>query len=120
MSSSEQPSIAIISTAVFLCTSKLLGSSKFQLCLCSLNIQANSIQLVETSNLSNIPSKYHKFANVFSKAKAEFLTPHYSYNLKINLEEGAQSSVGLIYSLSASKQEALKKFIEENLNMSFI
>jgi len=120
MSTSEQPSIAIISTTVFLCTSKLLGSSKFQLYLCFLNIQANSAQLVKTSKLLNIPSKYHKFANVFSKAKAKFLTPHYPYDLKINLEEGAQSSVSLIYSLLASKQEALKKFIEENLNMSFI
>jgi len=109
MSSSEQPSIAIISTAVFLYTSKLLGSSKFQLCLCSLNIQADFAQLVETSNLSNISSKYHKFANVLSKAKAEFITPHYPYDLKINLEEGAQSSVDLIYSLLASKQDALKK-----------
>ena len=40
--------------------------------------------------------------------------------LKINLEEGAQPLVGPIYSLSASEQEALKDFIEENLNTGFI
>jgi len=34
-----------------------------------------------------------------------------------NLEKGAQPPVGPIYSLSVSEQEALKKFIEENLNM---
>ena len=39
---------------------------------------------------------------------------------KINLEENAQPPVVLIYSLSACKQEALKEFIEENLNMGFI
>jgi len=52
--------------------------------------------------------------------KAEVLPPHRPYDLKINLEEGAQPPVGPIYSLSASEQEALKEFIEENLNTGFI
>jgi len=85
-----------------------------------LDIQANSAKLVETPDLSNVPSEYHKFADVFSKTKAEVLPPHHPYDLKINLEEGAQPPVGSIYSLSASEQEALKEFIEENLNMDFI
>jgi len=85
-----------------------------------LDIQANSAKLTETPDLSNIPSEYHEFANVFSKTKAEVLAPHHPYDFKINLEESAQPPVGSIYSLSASKQEALKEFIEENLNMGFI
>jgi len=85
-----------------------------------LDIQANSAKLAETPDLSNVPSKYHEFADVFSKTKAKVLPPHCPYNLKINLEEGAQPLVGPIYSLSASEQEALKEFIEENLNMGFI
>ena len=89
VSNSERPNIVIICTAVFLSTSKLLGSSNFELCLCSLDIQANSTKLAEAPDLSNVPSKYHKFANVFSKTKAEVLASHYSYNLKINLEESA-------------------------------
>ena len=117
---SEQPNIAIIGAAAFLCTSKLPGFHNFELCLCSSDIQANSAKLAETPDLSNVPSEYHKFADVFSKTKAKTLPPHCPYDLKINLEEGAQPPVGLIYSLSASKQEALKKFIEENLNMDFI
>lgn len=36
---------------------------------------------------------------VFSKAKADTLTPHHSYDLKINLEEGATPLIGPIYSL---------------------
>ena len=110
----------MISTAAFLHASKLLGSHNFELCLCSLDIQANSTKLAETPDLSNVPSEYHKFANVFNKTKAEVLTPHYPYDLKINLEEGAQPPVGPIYSLSALEQEALKEFIEENLNTGFI
>ena len=120
MSNSERPNITIIGTAAFLCASKLLGSHNFKLCLCSSDIQANFTKLAETSDLSNVSSEYHKFANIFSKTKAEVLPPHHPYDLKINLEEGAQPLVGPIYSLSASEQETLKEFIEENLNTGFI
>jgi len=84
-----------------------------------LDIQANSVKLAEAPDWSNVPSKYHKFTDVFSKTKVETFPPHCSYNLKINLEERAQPPVGPIYSLSASEQETLKEFIEENLNMDF-
>ena len=100
--------------------SKLLGSSNFEIYFCSSDIQANSTKLAEVPDLSNILSEYHEFANVFSKSKAKVFAPHYPYDLQINLEEGAQPLVGPIYSLSASKQEALKKFIEKNLNIGFI
>jgi len=96
------------------------NSSNFELCLCSSDIQANFVKLAEAPDLSNVPSKYHKFANIVSKTKAKVLTSHCSYDLKINLEEGAQPPVGPIYSLSASEQEALKEFIEKNLNTGFI
>ena len=71
----------------------------------------NSTKLAEAPDLSNIPSKYYEFTNIFSKTKAKVLTSCYFYNLKINLE-GTQSLVSLIYSLSASEQETLKEFIE--------
>ena len=100
VSNSEQPNITIIGTAAFLHILKLLGSNNFKLCLCSLDIQANSAKLAEAPDLSNIPSEYHKFADVFSKTKAETLSPHHPYDLKINLEEEAQPPVGPIYSLS--------------------
>ena len=120
VSNSKRPNIAIIGATVFLHASKLLGSHNFELYLYSLDIQANSAKLAETPDLSNVPSEYHKFANIFSKTKAEVLPPHHLYDLKINLEEGAQPPVSSIYSLSASEQEALKEFIEENLNTGFI
>ena len=120
MSNSEQPNITIIGTAAFLHISKLPGSHNFELCLHSSDIQANFTKLAEAPNLSNVPSEYHEFANVFSKTKAETLPSHHPYDLKINLEEGAQPPVGSIYSLSTSEQEALKEFIEENLNTGFI
>ena len=120
MSNSGWSNITIIGAAAFLCTSKLLDSHNFELCLHSLDIQANSTKLAEAPDLSNVPSEYHEFADIFSETKAKVLAPHHPYDLKINLEEGAQPPVGPIYSLLASKQEALKKFIEKNLNMGFI
>jgi len=120
VSNSERPNIAIIGVAAFLHASKLLGSHNFELYFCSSDIQTNSAKLTKASDLSNVPSEYYKFTDIFSKTKAEVLAPHCSYNLKINLEEGAQPPVGPIYSLSASEQEALKEFIEENLNTGFI
>ena len=120
VSNSEWPNIAIIGAAAFLCAPKLLDSSNFELCLHSSDIQANSAKLTKVSNLLNVPSKYYEFTDIFSRTKAEVLIPHYSYDLKINLKEGAQSLVSPIYSLSVSKQEALKEFIEENLNTDFI
>ena len=71
-------------------------------------------------NLSNIPSKYYKFANIFNKSKSEVLTSYHLYNLRINLEEDTQPLGGIIYFLSVSKQETLKEFIEKNLNIYFI
>ena len=88
---------------VFLHALKLPGSSNFELYLHSLDIQAKSAKLAEAPDLFNIPFKYHKFSNIFRKTKAEVLTPYYSYDLKINLEEGAQPLVSPIYFLSASK-----------------
>jgi len=89
MSNSEQPNITIIGAVAFLCASKLPDFSNFELYLCSLDIQANSTKLAEAPDLSNVPSEYHEFADVFSKTKAEVLAPHHPYDLKINLEEGA-------------------------------
>ena len=103
----------------FLHTSKLLGSSNFELCLHSLDIQTNSEKLTKAPDLSNVPFKYHKFTDIFSKIQAEVLTSYHPYNLKINLED-VQSPVGPIYFLLAFKQKTFKEFIEENLNMGFI
>jgi len=54
-----------------------------------LDIQATSASFAKASNLSNVPSKYHEFADIFSKTKAGVFTPHHPYVLQINLKEGA-------------------------------
>jgi len=71
-------------------------------------------------DLSCIPEEYHKFAGIFSKAKADMLALHRSYDLKINLEEGSNPPFGPIYSMSPSKLQSLREFLDEQLNIGFI
>src|SRR5260370_33121995 len=69
--------------------------------------------------LSRVPQEYHEFCNVFSGEKAKVLAPHWLYDLKINLEEGANPFHGLIYSLSPPELTVLRKFLEENIQNGF-
>jgi len=111
--------IAIISTPALFQASRLSGSKTFSLQFCSI-IQAKSTTIPKKIDLSSIPEEYHKYANVFSKSKAETLAPHRPYNLQIDLEKDSYPPVGTIYSLSKFEQEALKEFINENLTNRFI
>jgi len=71
-------------------------------------------------NLSTVPIKYHKFADIFSKAKAETLVLHHLYNLQIKLEDEEKLPIRTIYLLSTTEKEALKEIISKNLNTRFI
>ena len=71
-------------------------------------------------DLSKVPPEYHDYVDVFSKKKALTLAPHRPFDLKIELEEGAEPPIGRLYSLSPSEQEALQGFLNEHLMNSFI
>jgi len=119
LSNPKWPHIAIISTLALLWASYLSGSKTFSLQFHS-TIQAKSTTISEKTNLSAVLKEYHKYANVFSKSKAETLTSHCPYNLQIDLENNSHPPVGTIYSLSKFEQGALKEFIDENLTNGFI
>ena len=70
--------------------------------------------------MEGVPKLYHDFADVFSKAKADTLAPHWEYDLKIEIDETAKPPVGPIYPLSESELGSLRKFIDKHLNISFI
>ena len=65
--------------------------------------------------MSNIPSKYHEFHDVFSKSHANTLLTHQPYGLKIELEEGVTPPFGSIYLLSPYELQTLREFIDEHL-----
>ena len=56
-------------------------------------------------DLSEVPPEYHDYVDVFSKKKASTLAPHRPFDLKIELEEGAEPPIGRLYSLSPFKWE---------------
>jgi len=61
----------------------------------------------DAPDFTNIPEEYHEFTNVFSQGKAETLPAHHPYDLKINLEEGAEPPPERMYLLSPSELGAL-------------
>jgi hypothetical protein len=71
-------------------------------------------------DLKDVPEVYHKFADVFSRQKADTLPPHRDCDLKINIDEGAKVPAGPIYPLSEFELKTLREFIDENLKTGFI
>ena len=76
----------------------------FKLCLSDVDVHA--CLALATSNkpynpLKGVSEEYHNFTDVFSKSRAQVLSEHWPYNLKIELEEGTvPPSPGHLYSLS--------------------
>jgi len=82
----------------------------FCLALCSIDLTEKPARI--TSNLVDpfiVPPEYHKFTDIFSKAKAESTTFHCSYDLQIKLENREKPSIRTIYSPLVTEQEVLKK-----------
>ena len=102
----QAPVIALINAAAYVHACKLEGSIQFSIQLRPDSaLQAASADAVP--DLSAVPKEYRDFADVFSKAKALVLTPHWEYDLKIELEEGANLLPSRLYSLSLVKLETL-------------
>ena len=108
----------MINATAYLHASKLPGSVTFQLQLSPDGTLGRAAQEVPP-DLSLVPEDYHKFADVFSKGKADKLPPHHSYDLKIELEEGTPPP-NHMYSLSQLELKTLRAFIEEHVNIGFI
>jgi len=70
--------------------------------------------------MSSVPEEYHEYADVFSKDRADTLPDHRPYDLKIDLEDGAEPPLGRMYSLSQTEVQALHEFLDENLRIRFI
>ena len=83
-------------------------------------MQVKFTTISEKIDLSSIPEEYHKYADVFSKSKAETPASHHPYDLRIDLEKDSHPLVETIYSLSKFEQEVLKEFIDKNLTNGFI
>jgi len=77
-----------------------------------------------TQNLEDIKvklsSKYQDFLDVFDRAQADKLSPHHSYDHKIELTSNVMSSRCWAYQMSLYKLQKVKKYLNENLFKEFI
>jgi hypothetical protein len=110
------PLVSFIGAAAYICTCKLPGSVQMHLCLrvASANVESLS------PDLSFVPPKYHKYAEVFNDAKANTFALHWPYDLQIKLDEDKPIVLSPIYFLSVVEQKALQEFINKNVKLGFI
>lgn len=68
-----------------------------------------------------VPQSFHDYLDVFSKEEAKELPPHRSWDMKIELKEGASHEhKASIYPLSPPLLEAQKKWLDKHLEKGFI
>ena len=83
--------------------------------------ESSAAELVPTkTNLDSLPSKYGDFVDVFEKKNADRLPEHRLYDCPIDLQEGTSPPFGPIYGLSEPELEALRTYLNENLEKGFI
>src|SRR5258705_13615294 len=116
LASSRKIDIHMVSTVTMTKLCKDPGTSTFVISMTDLNLS----QVTATEILDSIPAEYHEFRNVFSGEKVGTLTPHRTYDLQINVEEGVKPIHRPIYSLSPPELVALQEFLKEHTKSGFI
>jgi RNase H-like domain found in reverse transcriptase/Reverse transcriptase (RNA-dependent DNA polymerase)/Integrase zinc binding domain/Chromo (CHRromatin Organisation MOdifier) domain len=117
-SSLTPPKVAMVSGAAFGTYFRHSEIQIFQLTAQSLS-EPESPEL-QDPDLSKIPPEYHEFAKVFSQEEADKLPEHRLYDHKIRLKDDTAPPWGPIYSLSPEELQALKEYIDINLQKGFI
>jgi len=69
-----------------------------------------------------LPERYKSWRDVFSKKASDKLAPHRPYDLKIELTDDQESSLGYspLYKHTLEELEAAKQYITDNLSKGFI
>ncbi len=89
-------------------------STKPQPCL------TTSIESPDNHKITNIPSCYNEFSEVFSKTKATQLPPHRRWDCAIDLLPNAMPPKSKVYPLSRTESQAMEEYIKEALDSGFI
>ena len=67
-----------------------------------------------------LSAEYHEYLNVFNCSQISKLSPHCSYNHKIELTNDTVSPQSWVYCMSLYKLQKVKKYLNENLFKDFI
>lgn len=65
--------------------------------------------------IPTIPAQYTEFKGVFGEEEFKVLPPHCTYDIAIDLTEGAQLPTGPVYSMTPSESKSLKTHLDEEL-----
>jgi hypothetical protein len=114
------PSVSFINAAAYAQLARVSGNIVFSMTVSSFDSVSAFSTATNPVNLSSIPEDYHEFWDVFSKLASSKLPPNQPYDLKIELEDGAQPPIGRMYSLSEKELSALRQFLDKNLNNVFV
>jgi len=91
---------------------------------CKLNVLDVAFIDASAQNLEDIKvklfSKYQNFINVFDRAQVDKLSPHRSYDHKIEFTNDVTSSRCRAYQMSLYKLQKIKEYLNENLSKNFI
>jgi hypothetical protein len=112
--------IALIGAAPFFKACKDSGNEPILLCSVNTEVAARKSNTEPAKPKEGVPEEYQDFADVFDEITSDELPEHRPYNLKIDLEEGAEPPLGRIYPLSAKELEALWEFLDKQLSVGAI
>jgi len=119
-SSDFKPSISFINAAAYARLARLPGNTIFTVTVANSESATGRAASAAPADLSGIPEDYHEFQDVFSKSSAGTLPPRRPYDLKIELDEGAEPPIGRMYSISEKELSALREFLDDNLTNGFV
>ena len=113
-SDAPKPSISFVNAAAYARLARVTGNTIFTVTVSNADSATGFATAAAPQDVSGIPEDYHKFQDVFSKSGASSLPPHRPYDLKIDLEEGAEPPISRMYSLSENEMSALREFLDDN------
>jgi len=120
LGNSSLPPISFINAAAYARLARVKGNTIFTISISNTDSATGFAANTDPVDVSGIPEEYHEFGDVFSKSQASTLPPHRPYNLKIDLDKGAEPPIGRMYSLSETEMMALRQFLDENLCNGFV
>ena len=69
--------------------------------------------------ITNFPTRYSDFLDVFKKRNVDRLLAHRAYDSPVKLNDGAHPPFGSIYGLSEPEFEALQTYLDKNHSKGF-
>lgn len=112
--SSEKLRIQLIGSAAFTKLASRKDIQSFALSLHNIN-KALDAKTTKEQWKQRIPSKYHKFLDMFDNKLTNSLPPSRQYDHQVTLKDGTEPPLGPLHGMSREGLIVLKEYVENNL-----